>query len=190
MGSSRVSISPQALVPTLSCTQHLVDGAWVGHAKGTLALQDHSGCSDPAVPSFPAHFHARRCLARLCQLLGSSKSLRSEVSVPPVPGHLLRPGHALCSVVPSASQHPRAFSPPASRDPGFLRSPWRMAMESEVAGGRGGVPASERSRPRSPLHPGAQCRARGRCAMSGEAGHALGLHILAALSCQLWEAGS
>lgn len=140
----------------------------MGHAKGTLALQDHSGCSDPAVPSFPAHFHARRCLARLCQLLGpSEKSLRSEVSVTPVPGHLLRPGHALCSVVPSASQHPRAFSPSASRDPGFLRTPWRTAMESEVAGGRGGVPASERSRPRSPLHPGAQCRAWGRCAMSG-----------------------
>ena len=164
----------------------------MGHAKGTLALQDHSGCSNPAFPSFPAHFHARRCLAWLCKLLGSSeKSPMSEVSVPPVPGCLLHPGHTLFSVAPSASCiHVHSAHPPAeTQDFSALPGGWQWNLKL-LGAGEGGLPASERSRPRSPLHPDAQCRAWGRCSMSGEAGHALGLYILAALSCQLWEAAS
>ena len=140
----------------------------------------------------PCPFHARRCLAWLCQLLGSSKkSLMSEVSVAPVPGHLLRPGHTLCSVVSSAScTHVHSAHPPAeTQDFSALPGGWRWNLKL-LGAGEGGLPASERSRPCSSLHPGAQCRAWRRCSMSGEAGHALGLYILAALSCQLWEAAS
>ena len=45
------------------------------------------------------------------------------------------------------------------------------------------LPPPERSRPRSPLHPGAQGRAWGRCSMSGEARLALGPHIWLSMFC-------
>ena len=94
----------------------------------------------------PCPFHARRCLAWLCQLLSSSKkSLMSEVSVAPVPGHLLRSGHTLCSVVSSAScTHVHSAHPPAeTQDFSALPGGWRWNLKLLGAGEGGCLPQKD-----------------------------------------------
>lgn len=156
----------------------------MGHAKGTLLCRDHSGCSDLSKPpSLPTSMPEGAWQGFVSS--APFKSLRSEVSVPPVPGHLPPPRarpllYSFCLSAPTCIQPTRQ---PVTQD---FSASLRMAMTQLL--GQGGVPASERSRPVLLCTPGAQCRGPGgdvRCL--GRQGHALGLHILAALSCQLWE---
>lgn len=133
----------------------------MGHIKGNLAVQNHSGCSDPASPpSLPISspeggrhgFVSLLAPLRKAEVLTTLSHLPREWS--------LAASSAQC--LPSASQHPHAFSPPTSPDPGLLCIAWRTTVECEAARGV-----------HMCCHPGGCRPCSPRCPSAGEAGRAL-----------------